>query len=176
MERLRIENSDLRRQLGSSSEITFPAGVPGPDETFDCLVTVSQFKRDKGAAFDLSPKIEQEGQFDASEKLGLIFVLLYERLLRKQPESELRNLIGRAMATRAGRVASNAVYEVGLDKVQQMRFRLEVLDLIRTEKESNYPGLIPGMNVSWTVTDKGRRYATRQLAALSEDEIIRLGL
>jgi hypothetical protein len=169
LERLRIENSDIRKQLleSQSSELTFPADVPGPEEPFDYVVSVRRYERKKGST---GVSLEREDELVGSISLGSIFVNLYDAVLVQSFEGELEGETGSVIAALLGRSDPNKKFELYPDYVRKMRVRLEALGLIRTETKK-IPGPIPTLDsqgIVWSLTDKGRQYITRSLAGVSK--------
>jgi Domain of unknown function (DUF4062) len=157
MERVRIENSDLRKQLAAvqASELTFPANVPGPDEPFHCVVSVSRYEV-SNVPWDR--KLVKQEAFENSTTLAAIFPNLFDYLVTGTPEYRLSRAIGSVIAQLAGKDTKDLVFDIGTGEMREMRFRLEALGLIRTEADPT-----GGENIIWTITDKGRHYVTRSI-------------
>jgi Domain of unknown function (DUF4062) len=157
MEKLRIENQELRERLSTldTSEIRFDPRFAGPDEFIDLAYQASS-----GAPN--SPRI-----FNITLKLKDIFVASYGSLLNHPNEGQVSHTMGQMLAKKAATYMDGPRFSLTDPSIQKLRTQLEALDLINIIGD---PSAGSGMaSRRWQVTEKGKRFALLELALTRPD-------
>lgn len=155
-ERLRIENQKLRSQLAEAlgSDLIFPADLAGPSDYFQ-LVVSGEVPVPNEHATKLSNQI-------VNVQLGKLFIAIFDRLLADPAEHSLRDIIGRASLRLSDNasIQENARYSVSTEQVRQLGCHYEALGLLQLMGQVSPNSFFRNEYISWTVTDKGRRFVT----------------
>jgi hypothetical protein len=158
-ERLRIENAELRDRLSEleMNRIHFPSNIAGPDTTLDMPIFTTRVAEGKRIA---------ERLMIANVAICDIFTDSFEVLLGNVGETLLKRHIAKIIIRRKINNVEEHLRQRLKDKnidiviqdsdIRLLRFHLEALGLIKT-------GTM-GREVSWTITDMGRRYVTMKKA------------
>ena len=152
MEKLRIENQELRERLSTidAGEVSFDPRFAGPEESIDIMYQSTGSGPNTTRAFNIALKLRE------------IFVGAYEVLLTVPTESVIIYQLGKLMAQRAGHYQANAAYSLDAPSTQKLRTQLEALGLIDIIGELG-GGTGSGAR-RWQVTEKGKRFAHSNLA------------
>jgi hypothetical protein len=147
MERLRIENSQLRDRLARLQSEEPDSDWLGVDDPIHLVAA--------------GPG-EEPLHIDA--KIGDIFIEIYNSLLSHDAEMHLRHVVADVALRLAGREFRSPIgspYIVDED-MSKLRNQLEALGLVRPiSVKLNSSG---SSVIAWSATDKGRRYAVSRLA------------
>jgi hypothetical protein len=160
LERLRIENRELREQLSTldNSEIRFNPRFMGPDDFIE-LTCDGYTPTPYGSR-------EATSEFKTAASIGSIFVGLYDNLLVVPGEHQLLQTIGRMLAELAGRKDKDTQYALTSHSLQKLRTQLEALALIEVEGVGSLSG---GGYRRWRPSEKGKRFALSKLAILKPE-------
>ena len=113
--------------------------------------------------------------------MGELFIALFDSILKRPSEHDLRSTIGRAAAglVRADALSKATGLSVSDSDVHKLRSQYEALGLIAAEGAVSTFGLFGKTYnqkyIVWTVTEKGRRYVVQTRAiprvAISPEQI-----
>jgi hypothetical protein len=165
MEKLRIENAELRRTLSEfdSDEIQFPQNLVGPNDNLNFTLKLA-YKDSRNSAKTLRTE-----EVVVGAPIGGLFIGIFDKILTEPSEYQLRSAIGDVLANLSSKREPDVEYNISLDEVIKLRFHLEALGLIKAMGGEENPGFGAGFGVrhnyiAWTITDKGRRFVTQARA------------
>lgn len=148
MERLRIENTELKSRLAEleGGEITFPEHLAGPEDQIDLTISRNTTSLPQTSLPDLIAKVT----------VGDLFKANFEFLLSEQNEYYARDNILRTVLNLAGiDVMKNTAYKLDMNVVRQLGYHFESLGLIRLSAQTAPSG---ARRVHWIPTEKARRF------------------
>jgi hypothetical protein len=159
LERLRIENSELRRDLEeftSEELIHFPLGLLGPDD-------------EMGFALEAYNKDTKKREtIIVKAVLGEVFVGLFDTILLEPNEFTLALEIGALISYLTNQPHDNFHYRS--IEVTRLRYHLAALGLINATGKTGMSGYgEPTSEIVWTITEKGRRFAAMAQALRKPD-------
>ncbi|SEN25134.1 DUF4062 domain-containing protein [Bradyrhizobium sp. OK095] len=142
MQRLRIENAELRASLAEflGEPVGFDPTLVGPNDTMPLSVLVSG----------------QQSPTKLEVAIGDLFIAVYDQLLAELPEGQMRHHLGHAAAKLANIWTANQSYMIEPESVVALRQQLEALGLLMPISGRSGTG---ATFISWTTTDKGRKFA-----------------
>jgi hypothetical protein len=153
LERVRLENAELRRQLASleNADIVFPSHLAGMEDEFEFSVVAE--------SNGIGRKV--------NEKWRTIFLRCGNRLWAEHPEDEIgRTLAQFTLKSRhPDRYSDKEKYSVKARDLMRIRAHLEALGLIKVISK----GVYPNSYLTWTLTDKGR-HLLGDFLAIKRDE------
>jgi hypothetical protein len=149
MERLRMENAELKRSLTdlNSEEIRFPPDLQGPNDGVEFVIV------------EYNHKSRTKEEINIRTTFGKIFTSLFDDLLTEPEERYLDSVIGNIISKLGGRQKQEGVLSL-LRGVKMLRYHLEALGLIKAVGRPRDEGT----EIVWTVTEKGRRFAAQAQA------------
>jgi hypothetical protein len=160
LERLRIENAAQARQLSDANitEVNFPDNLPSPDDKVEIHIHAANHLK----------KANYEYTCETTWKE--LFLNAIDLIIREAKETEINNQL-------AGFYLSEADSEVGpihdcsidRDEFKRIRFQLEALGLIQAISRQFQYNTGPISHIVWTITNKGRRYMSQNLAISKRD-------
>lgn len=159
MERLRIENSELKKRLLEidTGELTFPEEIAGPDE----IVNIRYCKGTR------DPKRAKE-IFSVDASLQDIFLRSIDGILRERSEFDIMDHFATSSHPDQSRVDYLQLM-AQLEDIRTVRFQLEALGLIRAVSQSNISEGDTYTIIAWAITEKGRRFVAKNLARKRTD-------
>lgn len=162
MERLRIENAELKRSLAEfdMDEVLFPPNLLGPNDELEFTLTVMYQDKSNRA------KIERTEEVRAVATLGKIFAGLFDTILTEPSEYELQSAIGRVLARLTRPREDDVEFTIPANEVIKLRYHFEALGLIKAMGQSRAIGSTGWTQnyIGWTITEKGRRYVAQAQA------------
>lgn len=164
MERLRIENAEMRRKLTEldAYEIQFPEDLMGPCDELTFTLEIAHQNPQNQAQTERTETVK------VCAVLGKIFIWIFDRILTEPSEHSLRSSIGAGLASLTSRSDEYSEYSIPLTEVIQLRYHLEALGLIKAmgAEESNPISTFTFRHsyIAWTITEKGRRFVAQARA------------
>jgi hypothetical protein len=146
MEKLRIENGELKKQIGERDTLAFDPTIPGPDDVVNLTIN----RKDS----DGMGRTEKEQTISVENRFGDVFVGIYDNLLATPLESEIANYIGRLHSGEfSSPIGVYTRFSLPPEKISEIRLTLEGQDLIAVMSQGERPA-----RKAWSPTPKGRKY------------------
>jgi hypothetical protein len=160
LERLRIRNADLEKQLNLPDELdtTFPSNLPAPDSEFEVRLYAGQNY--------LSPEQAQHKLRHATS-WSEIFILSVDLILAEQDEKYIASAIAAELISKIN--AKLKPSKLDEEDFRQIKFQLEALGLIKVTVRHRQREGSSYAYIAWQITDKGRRYMSHKLALKSTE-------
>ncbi len=154
MERLRIENTELRQKLSElgGETLTFDPTLVGPSDSMRLVVQVSG--QQYPSTFEVA--------------IGDLFIAVYDQILAGLPEGQMGYHLGVAVAKFAKIWTGNQHYSMVSESVAELRQQLEALGLLKAVSTRSPTGT-GAFFISWTTTEKGRKFAALRNAKRKMD-------
>jgi Domain of unknown function (DUF4062) len=147
MERLRLENADLRKQLHkneSTVELSFPRHLASPYDKFDFPILEDGTKK----------------EFLISETWQKVFLRGGHQMQLESPEDKIVSAIIRGLVRHHKPEEYSESAQYSFKEPFKVKFHLEALGLIRVTSKGSYPNAF----LTWILTEKGRRMLAEFLA------------
>jgi len=146
MERLRIENYDLKKRMGDKDDLVFDEMIPGPDDLVDLTVSLHE-------TTPLGDK-KREESVAIQARYGDVFVGIHDNLLATPHEIRISQLIGSLYSDRFSKpFGTYTNFDIQLEQVESVRLVLEAQDLISVVSVGERHPVL-----AWEPTIKGKRY------------------